>query len=29
MGKIAAATGVKYSTVLTVLNSRIYLGEVR
>ena len=28
VGKIAAATGVKYSTVLTILNSRIYLGEV-
>ena len=29
VGKIAAATGVKYSTVLTILNSRIYLGEVQ
>lgn len=27
-GKIAEATGVKYSTVLTILDSRIYLGEV-
>ena len=29
VGKIADATGVKYSTVLTVLDSRIYLGEVQ
>ncbi len=29
VGKIADATGVKYSTVLTILNSRIYLGEVQ
>ena len=29
IGKIADATGVKYSTVLTILNSRIYLGEVQ
>ena len=28
-GKIADATGVKYSTVLTILDSRIYLGEVQ
>jgi len=27
-GEIADATGVKYSTVLSILNSRIYLGEV-
>jgi DNA-directed RNA polymerase specialized sigma24 family protein len=26
VGKIADATGVKYSTVLTILQSRIYLG---
>lgn len=29
IGKIADVTGVKYSTVLTILNSRIYLGEVQ
>ncbi len=29
VGKIADATGVKYSTVLTILDSRIYLGEVQ
>jgi site-specific DNA recombinase len=29
VGKIADATGVKYSTVLTILKSRIYLGEVQ
>ena len=29
IGKIADATGVKYSTVLTILNSRIYLGEAQ
>ncbi len=29
IGKIADATGIKYSTVLTILNSRIYLGEVQ
>ena len=28
-GKIADATGVKYSTVLSILGSRIYLGEVQ
>ncbi len=28
-GKIAEATGVKYSTVLSILGSRIYLGEVQ
>ena len=28
-GKIADATGIKYSTVLTILGSRIYLGEVQ
>ena len=29
IGKIADATGIKYSTVLTILTSRIYLGEVQ
>ena len=29
IGKIADTTGIKYSTVLTILNSRIYLGEVQ
>ena len=28
-GRIAEATGVKYSTVLAILHSRIYLGEVQ
>ena len=28
LGEIADATGVKYSTILSILNSRIYLGEV-
>ena len=28
-GKIADATGIKYSTVLSILGSRIYLGEVQ
>ena len=28
-GKISEATGVKYSTVLSILGSRIYLGEVQ
>ena len=28
-GKIAEATGVKYSSVLSILGSRIYLGEVQ
>jgi hypothetical protein len=28
-GKIAESTGVKYSTVLSILGSRIYLGEVQ
>jgi site-specific DNA recombinase len=28
VGNIADATGIKYSTVLTILKSRIYLGEV-
>ena len=28
-GDIAAATGVKYSTIISILRSRIYLGEVQ